>query len=114
MKRTGLLIATSLLSISTYAGVGRTADLMLAAGRGDTSAVKRLLDEGADVNVTDDGGYTALNYAVWKSKAATVHLLLISGADANAQPPENFTPLVVALGKGDFYCCRPAGARSRR
>lgn len=103
MKSAGLLIVASLsVATSGFAGVSNTADLMLAAGHGDTSAVKRLLDEGTNVNVTDDGGYTALNYAVWESKLATVHLLLVNGADANAQPPESFTPLVVALGKDDF------------
>jgi len=75
---------------------------MVAAGHGDTAAVQELLDEGTNVNVTDEGGYTALIYAVWKSKLTTVHLLLSRGADANFQPPESFTPLVVALGKNDF------------
>jgi uncharacterized protein len=42
---------------------GRTA-LISAAARGDLQVVKALVERGADVNVKDNKGYTALNHAI--------------------------------------------------
>ena len=101
-------IASSLIVVSLFVSTAVFADkdqanrLMLAAARGDADAVRALLDQGVDVNVTDDGGYRALNYAVWKAQRTTVHLLLVRGADANMQPPDGFTPLIVALRNDDL------------
>ncbi|HXA15651.1 MAG TPA: ankyrin repeat domain-containing protein [Thermoanaerobaculia bacterium] len=110
MKIASLLIIASLsVSISVFADMQifdlqkiMKDDLILAAGQGDTDAVRALLDKGTNVNLTDDSGGTALSYAVHYSKLNTVHLLLVRGADANSGPRGLFTPLVEALSNGDL------------
>jgi uncharacterized protein len=103
MKIASWLIVCSLfVSVGVFADKDQTTRLMLAAAQGDADTVAALLDQGVDVNVADEAGYRALNYAVWKSKLKTVHLLLARGADANLQPADSFTPLIVALGNNDL------------
>jgi ankyrin repeat protein len=70
--------------------------LMYAALYGDASLVRTLLDRGADPNVADDGGATALMWAVPdldKSK-----LLIDRGADVSARSSDGRTPLMIAAG----------------
>lgn len=49
-------------------------DLIDAAGRGDISSVKALFDKGADVNVKDEDGGTALMWASRNSHTDVVQL----------------------------------------
>lgn len=57
-------------------------NMMLAAGNGDIAIMKRLCDEGAEVNATNGGGYTALMYAAANGDMTVVRFLLLRGADA--------------------------------
>jgi ankyrin repeat protein len=61
---------------------GRT-PLDAATERGRVEIVKLLLDEGADVNWTNEYGWTALYAAVYYGHIEIVKLLLHSGADVN-------------------------------
>jgi ankyrin repeat protein len=82
---------------------GRNSDglspLHVAAGRGDTKAVEKLLDAGADLFTLDSKmGVSILHKAVYSGKADTVELLLRRGALINLQSPSNgSTPLHDAL-----------------
>jgi uncharacterized protein len=58
--------------------------LFLAAGEGRLNSVRYLLDQGADVNVRDDRGRTALTEAAFYGNAEVIKELLRRGADANA------------------------------
>lgn len=51
----------------------------------DVGRVHELLDDGADVNVAQRDGTTALHWAAYHDDAATVELLIGSGADVNAE-----------------------------
>jgi ankyrin repeat protein len=53
---------------------------MWAAHRGYTEAVQVLLDAGVDVNVKNQGGYTALMIAEFNSYPKVVQLLKAAGA----------------------------------
>jgi ankyrin repeat protein len=97
-----LIVVSLFISMAVFADKDQATRLMLAAAHGDADAVGALLDQGVNVNVTDDGGYRALNYAVAKSQLKIVHLLLVKGADANLHPPDSFTPLIVAVGNDDL------------
>jgi ankyrin repeat protein len=55
--------------------------MILAAGKGDTVAVKELLDQGANVNAKEKDGRTAIMDAAYNGHADTVKLLLDRGAD---------------------------------
>ncbi|WP_167496567.1 ankyrin repeat domain-containing protein [Desulfopila sp. IMCC35006] len=60
-----------------------TIDLLEAAARGDLTGVKNLLDQGADVNVKNKDGITALMLASADGYKDIVELLLTQGADVN-------------------------------
>jgi ankyrin repeat protein len=77
--------------------------LMAASRAGNLSAVRYIIDHGADVRAKTKSGYTALYAAAsWPDNAAVIQTLLDHGADANAevqvtQPIHQvFTPLWAA------------------
>ena len=59
--------------------------LWQAARKGDAPAVKKLLDEGVDVNTKFRYGTTALSYACDRGHLEVVRLLLDRGADPNVK-----------------------------
>ncbi len=63
---------------------------------GNSQVVKELLDQGADVNVTNYKGQTALHCAAKAGFVAPVRILLNRGARVNAQDREGDTPLHAA------------------
>lgn len=78
----------------------REIQLLEAAGKGDTNAVKKLLEQGASVKVKDPDGRTPLTEAVWGNHIVIVKLLLDKGADPNDRKNDGATPLSIATGKG--------------
>ncbi|QAU34587.1 ankyrin repeat domain-containing protein [Janthinobacterium sp. 17J80-10] len=71
--------------------------LMVAAYKGNRSAVELLLAKGAEVNRPN---WTALHYAAAAGKNDIVQMLLDRGADVNASSPNKTTPLMMAAGEG--------------
>ena len=71
--------------------------IMYAALYGDADAVRLLLAQGANPNSQNDGGGTALMYAV--EDAEKVRLLLKAGADVNTRSGEGRTALLIAVGR---------------
>ena len=71
-----------------------TTPLMVAALHGSPGCVEMLLQHGADPNVANDRGVTALLWAV--SDLAKVDLLVDYGAKVNARSDLGNTPLLVA------------------
>jgi ankyrin repeat protein len=63
----------------------RDAKLIAAAKRGDATAVKELLAQGASVHARDDKGVTALIAAAYRNDLAIADLLIQAGADVNVQ-----------------------------
>jgi ankyrin repeat protein len=55
--------------------------LKLSVIEGNVALARILLEQGADPNGQDDGGYTALHRAVWNCDAPTTLALLEHGAD---------------------------------
>ena len=78
-----------------------------AAGRGDLSAVKLLLEKGADVNAADYRGYTPLLQAVQYDRDSPdiVKLLLERGANVNAVA-EGQTAVSIAARRGETELTR--------
>jgi ankyrin repeat protein len=78
--------------------------LLMAAGKGDAGKVKWLLENGADVNVKDESGFTPLTLAISSDGGKngvlrTVAILLDAGADYDSkQGPYGMTPTMVAAG----------------
>lgn len=78
--------------------------LLMLAADGDLSVLKFLIGRGADVNLKDDEGKTALMKAVESFQAANlsnVKYLIDHGADVNAVNNKGETALIIAVKKGD-------------
>jgi len=72
--------------------------LQEAARKGDAATVKRLLDEGVDVNTKFRYGTTALFYACDHGHVDVVKVLLDKGADLTLKDTfYGFTPLMLAI-----------------
>lgn len=75
-------------------------ELTEAAKAGNASAVRELLESGADVNQQDKNGWTALNWAAGGKHLETVKLLLEHGADVFKVGTDLRTPRMIALAVG--------------
>jgi ankyrin repeat protein len=78
-------------------GPGGSTPLMYAALYGDADCVHRLLESGADPNVKNESGATALMWAT--DSLEKTQLLIEHGADVNAVSDIGRTPLLVAAGR---------------
>ena len=74
--------------------------LFLAAGEGRLDVVRYLLDQGADVNVRQQHGRTAVSEAAFYGHAAVIKELALRGADLNAISDEG-TALDIAVSSGN-------------
>lgn len=95
-KVAALLLQVPQLQLDLANGVGET-PLMMAALRGHTDWVKRLVEKGARIN---QPGWTPLHYAATGPEPASVAWLLERGAEANARSPNGSTPLMMAARYG--------------
>lgn len=69
---------------------------------GNKDEVKRLLDQGYDVNLRDATKATPLHYAASGGHVEIVNMLLDRGADIHAQGHQDFTALHLAYFNGHF------------
>jgi ankyrin repeat protein len=76
---------------------GGSTPLMYAAIYGDADTVRMLLEAGADPNLRNEAGATALLWAV--DDLDKTRLLLKAGADANSRSSDGRTPLLAATGR---------------
>ncbi|MBP2675091.1 MAG: putative ankyrin repeat-containing exported protein [Deltaproteobacteria bacterium] len=74
--------------------------LISAASRGDVSGVRRLLDEGAGVDATDDRGVTALVAAAYGNHVEAARLLIGAGADVNRQDRTRQSAYLISTSEG--------------
>jgi len=91
-----LILVTSMIALGAV-----RSDVADAVMGGDKAAVRKLLDQHADVNVPQADGATALHWAVFRSDKEMVDLLLRAGANAKAANREGATPLWLASVNGD-------------
>ncbi len=83
--------------IGSLKGPGGTTPLMQAVLYADSDSVRTLLAAGADPNIRNEAGATALMWAV--SDREKTRLLLDRGADVNARSDDGRTPLLIASGQ---------------
>ena len=79
--------------------------MCLHTGFGRQEVVEYLLDNGAKVDVQDDGGLMPLHNACSFGHTEVVQTLLKHGADPNARDNWNYTPLHEASSKGKTDVC---------
>jgi ankyrin repeat protein len=75
-------------------GPGGSTPLLYATLYGDAEAVQRLIKSGADPNIKNAAGATALMWAV--NDLEKTRLLIEAGADVNARSEDGRTPLIIA------------------
>jgi hypothetical protein len=71
-----------------------------AASCGDSITIKKILKEGAEVNVADKDGWTACHWAASKGHANIIWVLSKNGADINLKDRHLSTPLHWAAAYG--------------
>jgi ankyrin repeat protein len=76
-------------------------DVADAVMRGDSAAMRTLLAQKADVNITQADGATALHWAVYRDDLATANLLIQAGANVKVATREGATPLSLACQNGN-------------
>lgn len=69
---------------------------MWAAKNGNNQIVELLIENGANMDLQDFGGWTALMHAVYKGRTEVVHTLIDSGADVNVKNVGDHTALYIA------------------
>ena len=79
--------------ISGLLGVSR--NLIDFAERNQPEALEKALNDGADVNITDQGGNSALSVAILYGHTDVVRVLVEAGAELNAVT-NGYTPLLLA------------------
>lgn len=88
-------VAPSSAETNTYTG------LLAGAAKGDTPAIERLLNGGANPNVRDANGRTPLIVAAHFSQYEAVRVLLKGGADPNALDNQRYDLITVAAVQDD-------------
>ncbi len=79
------MVARSAAAQAPAATTDKADALSEAVRKGDVAAVRKLLDEGVDVNTKYRYNRTPLSFAADRGHVAVVKLLLERGADVNAQ-----------------------------
>jgi ankyrin repeat protein len=85
---------------------GSTPVLVVAAQYGATASMKALLTGGANMELADIYGSTALTMAAKNGHLSCVQLLLDAGANANTQDWLGNTPLIYAVLRKQVECAR--------
>jgi len=95
-KAADLLLKQASLDVNALNAAGESA-LMIAALKGQTQWVERLLARGTEVNKT---GWTPLHYAASGMEPRILKLLLDRHAEVDARSPNGTTPLMMAAQYG--------------
>lgn len=81
-------------------------NLMHAATTGDTSEVKKLLDEGTDPNRSDKTGLSPLMAAAYSGKVEVIKILIDYRGNIEDRDTSGYTALVFASNAGQIKCAQ--------
>lgn len=68
---------------------------------GNLKTIEALINNGVDINMTNNLGQTALHYALNLDLIDVPKFFISKGADVNAKDKKGITPLDVAVQKGE-------------
>lgn len=95
------LLLTLFTSLASHAETpAMNTALLDAAHRGDTPAVRQLLNQGAQADTRNDQGQTALLVATHANEVEAAKVLIEAGADVNAKDNINDSPYLYAGARG--------------
>ncbi len=96
------LLALCVFGLSRLCGAAADTSVADAAEKGDTTAIRTLILQKADVNAAQGDGTTALHWAASRGNLEMVRLLLRTGANVNAETRiGHITPILMAAGIGN-------------
>src|ERR1700683_5333167 len=102
MKALHIWFGIALLSIAgTSFGAASDHRLMEAVKRADVNAVRSLLAQHVDPNLSEADGSTALPAAAQRDTLEIANLLIAAGANVKASTRYNITPLSLACTNGN-------------
>lgn len=84
------------------ADVNKVSPLEISVKAASDEFLQVLLKSGADPNIANDRGQTALMFASVSGSTEMIKLLLDAGADTNIQDPNGWSPLLIAIGTGQI------------
>lgn len=105
-----ILISFLLVLLSTAAGaqtppsnfeIEQYEALHKATHFGDVTAIKRLIEEGADLEKRDSAGHTAVHVAAFASNEEALKILASAGADMNALEHSSYDVVTIAAVAND-------------
>jgi TonB family protein len=108
------LLAGFLLGAPARVAATASGDLVRAAANGSTTLVRKLIDEGADIEETNPGGLTPLMASAEKGSVEVIRMLLDAGAVVNRGSPVNYPALTYAAFGGHFEVVELLLARGAR
>ena len=88
---------TAAIDTSDYISGDLDYNLLIAAYRGYSSEILRLLNLGADINTVSYDGVTPLMYAAEKGHFMACKVLILNGADLEKKPENGITALMSAV-----------------
>jgi len=97
MKHRNLIFAFVIAIFLIVSGCASTTPLIKASIEGDSLAVQKLIDAGANINEPDSRGYNALFYAVEYGQLEVVKSLISKGANLESKDLSGLTPLAYAI-----------------
>jgi ankyrin repeat protein len=96
MKHRNYFFAFIIAIFFIISGCASTTPLIKASKEGDSLAVQKLIDGGANINEPDSRGYNALFYAVEYGQLEVMKTLISKGANLESKDLLGNTPLVFA------------------
>ena len=79
---------------------GMNEQLIQAVARNETDRIRRLIEQGADLNTQDSEGRTATMIATYNNDVETAKILIEAGADVNIQDDMKNSPFLYAGAEG--------------
>jgi len=74
--------------------------MLAAASSGNLKRIRKLIDDGADLNPVDKHGYVPVQLALYGDHVEAARMLVEAGADLGQRDPESFSPLTSAIIRG--------------
>jgi ankyrin repeat protein len=97
MKHRNSFFAFMITILLIVSGCASTSPLIEASKNGDSLAVQKLLNEGANINEPDSNGATPLIHAIWKKKTEVAKYLIQSGAEVKDKDKNGWSALTYAI-----------------
>ena len=103
-----LILVIAVMIITGSSAIASNTEVFFQSVKsGDYAEVKKLLEEGVDVNDKTPDGYTALMLAAGAGHLNILELLLLEGADINGRGHSDYTALMITAIAGTTEVIQP-------